>query len=190
MYLIVGLGNPGTKYQNTRHNIGFDVVTELSRKWMSSDPSKKSFGSLVESGFVSQEKCVLALPQKYMNRSGQPVASLQGYYKIPNDKIIVVHDDLDLDSGTVRCKRNGGHGGHNGLRDIIQHLGKDFLRIRVGIGRPPQGWETSNYVLGRWTTSEKEHLEKTISTALDAIESILTEGVQNAMNKFNIRNTN
>ena len=189
MYLIVGLGNPGKKYNETRHNIGFDVVTDLANSWSGSEPNKKSFGSLVSDCSIKNQNTILALPQQFMNRSGQPVASLKGYYKIPNDNIIVVHDDLDLESGVVRCKRKGGHGGHNGLRDIIKHIGNDFLRIRVGIGRPPEGWETANYVLGRWNSKEIETLEQMKDESIRAIESILQDGIDATMNKFNIRNT-
>jgi peptidyl-tRNA hydrolase, PTH1 family len=189
MYLIIGLGNPGKKYNGTRHNIGFDVVTSLANCWNGAEPNKKSFGALVSDCSIKGESTLLALPQQYMNRSGQPVASLKGYYKIPNDNIIVVHDDLDLESGVVRCKKNGGHGGHNGLRDIIKHVGNDFLRIRVGIGRPPTGWETSNYVLGRWNAKENDILGQIKDDAVRAIEGILQDGIDATMNKFNIRNS-
>ena len=190
MYLIVGLGNPGKKYNGTRHNIGFDVVMDLAERWNLSAPTKKSFGSLVSDGIVAGHKCILALPQQYMNRSGQPVASLQGYYKIPNENIIVIHDDLDLDFSLIRCKQKGGHGGHNGLRDIIKHIGNEFLRVRFGVGRPPQGWDTANYVLGKWNAAEKSTLQDAKEDAVNALEAILKEGIEPAMNKFNIRNPN
>jgi PTH1 family peptidyl-tRNA hydrolase len=189
MYLIVGLGNPGKKYNETRHNIGFDVVTSLASRWNCSEPNKKSFGALVVDCSIKDQNTLLALPQQYMNKSGQPVSSLRGYFKIPNANVIVVHDDLDLDGGVVRCKKNGGHGGHNGLRDIIKHIGNDFLRIRVGIGRPPTGWETSNYVLGRWNAKENDALEQMKEDSVRAIESILQDGIDATMNKFNIRNS-
>jgi PTH1 family peptidyl-tRNA hydrolase len=189
MFLIVGLGNPGKKYNSTRHNIGFDVVSELSSSYGLSI-GKKLFGALVGDGVIAGQRCVLALPQKFMNRSGQPVASAQGYYKISSDKVIVVHDDLDIDFGSVRCKQKGGHGGHNGLRDIIQHIGNDFLRVRVGVGRPPEGWETANYVLGKWNAQEKQSLSTVIDDAQRAIEMVLQEGIHTAMNTFNIRHSN
>ena len=105
-------------------------------------PSKKKSNSLVSDVRIGDANCILALPQQFMNRSGQPVASLMGYYKIPSEKVVVVHDELDIPFGDVRLKQQGGHGGHNGLRDIIQHIGKNFIRVRVGVGRPPKGWDT------------------------------------------------
>lgn len=190
MFLIVGLGNPGRKYKDTRHNIGFEVVSELATRWGLSEPGKKQFGSLVSDGLIAGKKCMIALPQQFMNRSGQPVASLQGYYKLGNDQTIVVHDDMDIEFGTVRCKQHGGHGGHNGLRDIIRHIGQEFLRIRAGIGRPPENWDSANYVLGKWTASESSQLGLLRDDSCDAIESILREDIHAAMNKFNIRNSN
>jgi PTH1 family peptidyl-tRNA hydrolase len=187
MYLVVGLGNPGAKFTDTRHNIGFDVVealvSRLSLSW-----GRESNGALVTDGRIAGEKVIFALPQKYMNRSGQPVASLQGYYKLASSQIIVVHDDMGIDFGAVRLKQKGGHGGHNGLRDIIQHIGDQFLRVRIGIGRPPGSWDSANFVLGKWRKEEGEDLESIIDTSIHSIEAIIEDDVQNAMQKFNIRN--
>ena len=176
------------KYLNTRHNIGFDVVNELAVRNCVDLPSKKKSNSLVSDVRIGEENCILALPQQFMNRSGQPVASLMGYYKIPSQKVVVVHDELDIPFGDVRLKQQGGHGGHNGLRDIIQHIGKDFIRVRVGVGRPPNGWNTANYVLGRWTKIEMTGLVDLKIDACNAIESVLKIGVLDAMQTVNAKN--
>ena len=190
MHLIVGLGNPGTKYQQTRHNIGFDVVDCLSSRW-SAPCSTKQFGALIIKARVANASTVLAKPQTYMNRSGQPTVSLKGYYRIESDSVVVIHDDLDIPFGQLRVKRGGGHGGHNGLRDIKRVFGgEDFIRVRCGVSRPPEGWETANYVLGRWTSDEQSHLADVVSTAADAAECILSDGVAAAMNRFNVRINN
>ena len=188
MKLIVGLGNPGRKYVKTRHNVGFDVVDLLAERWGLSAPTKKQLGSLVSSGPIADEKCVLALPQSFMNRSGQPVASLMGYYKLKPQDVIVVHDEIALDFNVVRCKKGGGHGGHNGLRDIVQHIGKDFLRIRMGVGAQPEGWDLANYVLSKWNTTENDSLDSYLDLGIDAIESIIKDGIVQSMNRFNVRN--
>jgi len=187
MWLLVGLGNPGRKYQNTRHNVGFMVVKELSGRWGIDPTSKKQLGAMVGDGSVKFQRCLTVQPQSFMNRSGQPVASLAGYFKTGVEQIVVMHDDLDLPYGTVRCKVGGGHGGHNGLRDISKHIGQEYLRVRVGIGRPPNGWDTADWVLGRWSTDEQQGLPTVLATASDAVESILSDGVVEAMNRFNVR---
>ena len=188
--LIVGLGNPGTSYVKTRHNIGFDIVEVLAARWGLRSPSKKQWGCLVSDGQIAGEKAILALPQSYMNRSGQPVASMMGYFKCKPQDIIVIHDELSLAFGAVRCKVGGGHGGHNGLRDIIKHIGKDFNRVRFGIGRPPANWDPAKFVLAKWRDAEQAELESYINHGSDAIESILRDGVDMAMNRFNVRPRN
>jgi PTH1 family peptidyl-tRNA hydrolase len=188
MFLVVGLGNPGSKYAMTRHNVGFDIVNEFASRHLISWNGRVKNGALVADGRLGDQKVILALPQQYMNRSGQPVASLQGYYKLSASQIIVVHDEMSLDFGTIRLKQKGGHGGHNGLRDIIQHVGNQFLRVRVGIGRPPSGWDPANFVLGKWSSSEKDELESLIDSSVFAIERIIQSDVQVAMREFNTRN--
>ncbi len=184
MKLVVGLGNPGRRYAWTRHNAGVQVVERLGRRW-SIATTTKELGSLVGHGAVAHERAVLVLPQSFMNRSGQPVASLLGYYKRGIDDLVVVHDELDLPFGSVRVKQGGGHRGHNGLRDIIKHLGADFTRVRVGLGRPPEGWDPADFVLGRWTDAERSDLDGVIDTAADAVEEILCHGVDAAITRFN-----
>ena len=130
---------------------------------------------------------MLARPQKFMNLSGQPVASLMGYHKLKPEQVVVVHDDMGLPFGTVRLRGGGGHGGHNGLRDLISHIGQHFPRIRVGIGRPQTGWDPADFVLGKWTGEEVARLPNVIDTGSDAAEAILSGGLIAAMNKFNVR---
>ena len=186
MFMVVGLGNPGRRYVETRHNVGFAVIETLAQRW-TIPADGKQLGALVGSGRVSNGKAMLVRPQSFMNRSGTPVRSLMGYYKLETDKVVVVHDDLDLPFGRVQIKRGGGHGGHNGLRDINKHAGPEYARVRMGVGRPPEGWDTADYVLGKWSSSETNELESILGKGADAVESILRDGVDAAMNVVNVR---
>ena len=186
MFLVVGLGNPGRRYVRTRHNVGFKVIENLQERWQIQGESAQ-LGALVGSGMIASTRVTLARPQKFMNRSGHPVASIAGYYKLADKDVIVVHDDVDLPFGQVRVKRGGGHGGHNGLRDIIKHFGRDFPRIRVGVGRPPEGWDTADYVLGKWGPSEQDEVSHMVDQASNAVEAVLRDGLEAAMNQFNTR---
>ena len=186
MFLVLGLGNPGRKYASTRHNVGFLVVERLAERWNTS-VDKKHFGALVGNALIGRTPATLAMPQSYMNLSGQPAASLRGFYKLDNDKIVVVHDDLDIPFGDVRVKTGGGHGGHNGLRDLNKCLGNDYHRVRVGVSRPPEGWDTADYVLGKWSTEESQALADVVDDAADAVEAVLADGALAAMNHFNQR---
>lgn len=187
MRFVAGLGNPGRKYEGTRHNVGFLVVDRLVERW-NIDCTKVQHGALVGSGPIRHEKAVLFKPQTFMNRSGHPARSVVGYFKGQIDDLIVVHDELDLPFGAVRIKLGGGHGGHNGLRDLHKHMGgPGYLRVRVGIGRPPEGWETADYVLGKWNATEKDSLAGVVDTAADGVELLLAEGLEAAMNRFNVR---
>ena len=187
MFLVVGLGNPGRRYDGTRHNVGFDVVDRLCSRWGIDPTGRAQFGSLISDGVVAGTRALLARPQKYMNCSGQPVASLLGYYKLSAERVVVVHDEMGHPFGAVRCQAGGGHGGHNGLRDLIQHIGREFLRVRVGIGRPPSGWDPADYVLGKWSSSEQPQHGELVDTSSDAVESILRDGLIAAQNRFNVR---
>ena len=187
MKLIVALGNPGNKYKSTRHNAGFDVAHVLQQRWAMPALTRKLLGSLVSDGRIVNDKCLVALPQSFMNRSGQPVASLMGYFKLNVSELIVIHDEMSLDFSVVRCKSGGGHGGHNGLRDIIKHIGPDFLRVRMGVGKPPPNWDTANYVLSKWTNDESKEIPSFMERGADAVESILRDGIDSAMNHFNTR---
>lgn len=183
MFLVVGLGNPGARYASTRHNIGFDVAAALAARW-SLPEARSQYGCLLQDGQIAQQRALLAQPQKYMNLSGQPVASLMGYYKVPLDRVVVVHDEMGLPWAAVRARAGGGHGGHNGLRDLIAHIGAGFVRVRVGIGRPPKGWDPADFVLGRWSGEEQAALEGVVDTACTVVECILQEGLVIAQNRF------
>ena len=173
--VVVGLGNPGRSYERTRHNVGFLVVDELARRYGGSWRAKKK----AEAAPVSLErrKVTLLKPTTYMNNSGAALAGCKA------EQLVVLHDDLDLPAGTVRVKVGGGAGGHNGLRSIIQHLGNDFVRVRIGIGRPPVGVTVTDYVLGRMEEAVKE----SVSLAADAVEVLIESGSEAAMNQFNVR---
>ena len=184
-HLIVGLGNPGKKYEGTRHNAGFMALELLARRHSISLGTKK-FKSALGTGFVMNHPVVLLEPQTFMNLSGQSVQPAAAFYSVTPDRIIVVHDELDLDTGVVRVKSGGGHGGHNGLRDIIAKLGgeRGFTRIRVGIGRPSRG-DVTSWVLGGFSKSEAPALDDALYRAADAIEAIVERGVTAAQNDFN-----
>ncbi len=185
MWLLVGLGNPGSKYQHTRHNAGFLVVDEVARRWRVS-LGKARLGAITGRGEVARSPVLLAQPQGYMNRSGVPTGALQRFHEVPVERVVVIHDDLDLPLGAVRIKRGGGHGGHNGLRNLHEHIGADYLRVRVGISRPSDE-DSVDWVLGRWSDEEREVLPRIIERGADAIEAIITDGVTAAMNVFNVR---
>ena len=185
--LIVGLGNPGRRYARTRHNAGFMVVDRLAQRW-GANCDRKQLGALVDRVRIDGQDAYLVKPQSFMNLSGQPTVSLAGYYKVPRSKVLVVHDDLDLSFGTVKLKVGGGHGGHNGLKDLTQKLGgPDYIRVRVGVSRPPSGWDTADYVLSKFTSDEQVQLDSVIDAAADAVEAVLTEGPRQAMNRVNAR---
>ena len=189
MHLVLGLGNPGAKYARTRHNAGFLVVDRLADRW-GARVERRQFGALVDKTRVGSADAVLAKPQKFMNLSGESATSLRGYYKVEIGDMVVVHDDVDIPFGDIRVKSGGGHGGHNGLRNIQAKIGSnDFVRVRFGVSRPPPGWETANYVLGQWHASETEQLDALVDWAADAVEAVLRDGTRRAMNDINGRST-
>jgi len=182
--LVVGLGNPGPRYADTRHNVGFRVVERLGRRW--SIPLTRAWsGSVMGDGLLGQQRSLLAMPQQFMNCSGAPVAALMGFYKVPAERMVVVHDDMDLPFARTRVRLGGGHGGHNGLRDILRLVTEPFLRVKVGVGRPPTGWNPADYVLATWNDDEKSVLDQLLDTACDAVESLIQHGLQQTMNLFN-----
>lgn len=187
MYLVVGLGNPGRRYEKTRHNAGFLVADRLAaRAGVSCD--RAQLGALVCRVPLAGADLVVAKPQAFMNLSGQPASSLRGLYKVEVADCIVVHDDLDIPFGDVRIKVGGGHGGHNGLRDLNAKLGgPEYVRVRFGVSRPPEGWDTADYVLTTWSAREQVELEALVDRAADAVEAVLRDGVARAMNSFNTR---
>lgn len=189
MYLIVGLGNPGEKYQHNRHNVGFQCVSELARKHGLTWDGKRANARLAE-GMINGVKVALARPQTYMNESGRAVVGLINWYKIdPLSELLVIYDDLDLPLGTIKLRTQGSSGGQRGMQSIIQQLGKQqFPRLRFGIGRPPEGWEVINYVLGNWNPSEREILPTLYDRAVAACEAMIRDGVIKAMNEVNGEN--
>ena len=174
MHLVVGLGNPGRRYADTRHNAGFLVIDRLAERWGAS-LGKRQFKADVGPARISSSPAVLCKPQTYMNLSGEAVASLRGYYKASNAEVVVVHDDVDLPFGDIRTKVGGGHGGHNGLRDLSKRIGPDYVRVRFGVGRPPEGWDTADFVLAKWTRDESRQLADAVDQAADAVERVLQE---------------
>ncbi len=171
----MGLGNPGRSYARTRHNVGFLVADELASRYGGDWRSKKKAEAAPVS--IGAANATLLKPTTYMNNSGVAVLD----YKL--DQLVVIHDDLDLPAGDIRVKVGGGHGGHNGLRSIFQHLGKEFVRVRVGIGRPPVGVAPVDYVLGRMDSAVRD----AVSLAADAVEAVIEKGPEAAMNHFNTR---
>ncbi|MCB9662541.1 MAG: aminoacyl-tRNA hydrolase [Alphaproteobacteria bacterium] len=186
MHVVVGLGNPGARYADTRHNVGFLVVDTLARRAATSI-DRTQHGALTGKAVVGGQPTVLAKPQQFMNLSGGPTQRLASFYDVPVDKVVVVHDEVDLPFGDVRVKKGGGHGGHNGIRDIVKHLGADCIRVRVGVSRPPEGWDTADYVLGRWSADEHAELPEVVDRAADAVEAVVRSGPVEAMNHFNTR---
>lgn len=185
MYIIVGIGNPGREYAGTIHNIGFDVVTNLSDRYDIS-LSRTGFKSKLGQGFIEGEKVLLLKPQTYVNLSGEAIVEAVNFYKIdiPNE-LIVIQDDIDLNPGTIRIKRKGTAGGHNGLKNIISHVGNNFVRIKVGVGAKPEGWDLKDYVLSKFNNDEEPLIREVIKEAADATVSVLKTGVEATMNKYN-----
>jgi PTH1 family peptidyl-tRNA hydrolase len=180
--LIAGLGNPGKKYEQTRHNAGFWFVDEVARRYAVRFRAESRFASEVASCQIDAQECRLQKPQEFMNRSGRPVAALAAFYRISRPAILVVHDDLDLPPGTVRFKQNGGHGGHNGLRDLIPSLGgNDFLRLRIGIGHPGHRDDVIGYVLRPAAREEQAAIEDAIEAALGVLSDVITGNLEAAM---------
>ncbi len=185
MKIIVGLGNPGRKYEHTRHNAGFMAIDELARL-LRIELLQEKHHALIGKARMGPEEAILAKPQTYMNESGRAVgALLRSAYAEASD-LIVLHDELDLALGAVRIKAGGGHGGHNGLRSIIEHTGTaDFVRVRIGIGRPEQGIDPADYVLSPFLAGERQAVPEIMARAAEAARAIVVEGPARAMNSFN-----
>jgi PTH1 family peptidyl-tRNA hydrolase len=184
MYLIVGLGNPGNRYKDTRHNIGFMVLEKIARRW-EVDLKQKSFNALWNRGKIADINILLGMPQTYMNLSGNAVRELLAYFKVDINKLIVIHDDLDLPFGTIRLKTGGGDAGHKGLKSIIACLGSaDFMRIGKPFGKQP----VEDYVLQRFGQEESDLLHQSIQIASEATTDIVTSGMQQAMAKYHTKN--
>lgn len=185
MYLIVGLGNPEEKYSNTRHNMGFDVINELSNQ-INVKVSKSKFDAFYGMGEIDTKKVILVKPQTFMNSSGESVIKFKKFYKISNKNIIIIYDDMDLNIGNIRLKAKGGPGTHNGMKSVVQNLNtEEFIRVRVGIGTPKYKNDIVNYVLEPIPNGERKILDEGIIKAKDSIIEILKNGIDTAMNKFN-----
>jgi len=185
MYVIAGLGNPGKKYENTRHNIGFITLDFLADRH-DIKINKIKHKALVGEGRISGQKVLLVKPQTYMNLSGESLREVMDYYKVDIEEMIVIYDDIDLEAGAVRIRKKGGPGTHNGMKSIVQHLGSDFPRIRMGIGKDRKG-DLADFVLGGFTKEDREVLEPAVERAALAVEMYVGEGIEKAMNKYNIK---
>lgn len=177
---IVGLGNPGSKYEMTRHNAGFWFVDELARHFGGSFRSESRFKSQHCKVAIDGRAVHLLKPQTYMNKSGLAITSLAKYYKIPPERILVVHDELDLEPGIARLKKGGGHGGHNGLRDTISHIGKEFHRLRVGVGHPGHRDQVVHYVLNKASLADQQAIDQALGRSEDAVRVALEKGLEAA----------
>lgn len=188
MYLIAGLGNPGKEYAGTRHNMGYSVITELAKRHDIS-ASEQRMKTLYGKGRIGSERVILAEPLTYMNLSGESVRSMCEYFKVdPFAELIVIYDDISLAPGQIRVRPGGSAGGHNGMKSIIKMLGgEQFMRIRVGIGEKPKGWDLADYVLGRPSAEEQVLLADAFVRAADAVEMIISRGVDAAMNIYNAK---
>ena len=185
MYLIVGLGNPESEYARTRHNMGFDVINKIAKKY-DIEVNKTKFKALYGTGMINGEKVILVKPQTYMNLSGEAVQEFVNFYKVAEKDILVIYDDMDTEAGKIRIRRSGGPGTHNGMKSVVSSLNSEnFMRIRVGIGKPIFKEAMINYVIGHVPDEEFEVLQKGVNIASDAVEEVIKNGVDIAMNKFN-----
>ena len=189
MFLIAGLGNPGRQYEKPRHNMGFDTIDELidrHRIPQGGIAHKAMYGK----GMIAGEKVLAVKPLTYMNLSGESLRECVNYYKLdPETQMIVIYDDIDLEPGQIRIRKKGSAGGHNGIKSIIAQLGtQNFYRIKVGVGAKPKGWDLADYVLGRFSSDERIAVDKAIEEAADAVEMILKDGIEAAMNHYNRKN--
>jgi PTH1 family peptidyl-tRNA hydrolase len=186
-WLVVGLGNPGNRYRNTRHNVGFMTIESLAATWgilLAEEKFQARFGR----GKIAGIAAILAEPLGYMNRSGPPVRQLADYFRITSDSLLVVHDDIDLAFGRLKLKEKGGHGGHNGVRSLMEAFGGgNFVRLRIGIGRSATDGSVTDHVLGRYRKEERKLLDPILDSAREAVAVVLTEGLAVAMNRFNDR---
>ncbi|XCP86727.1 aminoacyl-tRNA hydrolase [Roseburia hominis] len=186
MFIIAGLGNPDDRYKGTRHNVGFDVIDLLAEKYNIPVDTRKH-RAYIGKGIIAGQKVILAKPQTYMNLSGESIISLVEYYKVdPEEELLVIHDDISLDVGQLRIRKKGSAGGHNGLKNIIAHLGTNvFPRIKVGVGEKPKGYDLADYVLGHFSKGERGQMEEAYGLAAEAAALIVNREVDQAMNEYN-----
>lgn len=186
MFIIVGLGNPTKEYTNTRHNIGFDVIDTIAEE-LGISVLEKKHKALIGKGILEGMKIILVKPQTYMNLSGESIRELIDYYKVEEKmELIVIYDDISLDVGQLRIRKKGSAGGHNGIKSILNHLGHDeFLRIKMGVGEKPKGYDLADYVLGHFTKEEREQMDESCKKALEAIKLMVKDDTAQAMNLYN-----
>lgn len=182
MFLIAGLGNPGEKYKNTRHNVGFLVIDEIAKNTSTSNINNSNFKAITQ----KSNNTLLVKPQTFMNLSGESILSIADYYGIDNNEIIIIHDDLDLPFGALKFKIGGGHGGHNGLRSIDSHIGQDYIRVRVGIGKPTNK-EVADYVLSDFSKEESNKLEDIIPHIVKAVTALQNETLAKVQSAFTLK---
>ena len=185
MYLIVGLGNPESDYSKTRHNMGFNVINKISEKY-GIEVNKNKFKGLVGNGMIEGEKVILLKPQTFMNLSGESVIEAMNFYKITEEELIIIYDDIDIEPGNIRIRRNGSAGTHNGMKSIVENLKtENFCRVRVGIGKPTGHTDMISYVIGHIPEEDAKMLDEGTTIAKDAVIEIIKNGIDSAMNKFN-----
>ncbi len=186
MYIIAGLGNPGREYEHTRHNCGFDCIDELA-DLLGVAVVKHEHRAITGAGYIEGEKVLLVKPQTYMNKSGESLAELLGFYKLdPARSLIVLYDDIDLEPGQLRVRGSGSAGGHNGMKDIIKNLGtQEFARVRIGVGAKPPQWDLADHVLGHFSPEDRQKMDESIEQAARTVITIVTEGITPAMNRVN-----
>ncbi|AEV67065.1 peptidyl-tRNA hydrolase [Acetivibrio clariflavus DSM 19732] len=183
--VVIGLGNPGPRYENTRHNVGFDTIDRLSKKHNIA-VTKVKYKAVIGDGNIGGHRVLLVKPQTFMNLSGESVREIIEWYKVPVKNIIIIYDDIDLPVGKIRIRPKGSAGTHNGMRSVIYQIqSEDFPRIRIGIDKPPQGWELADFVLSKFSADERKSVEEAIENAADAVEVILNSGIDKAMNRYN-----
>ncbi len=187
IFVVVGLGNPGKQYEQTKHNVGFLVIDKLAETY-EIPMTKLQHKALVGSGTIKGKKVLLVKPQTFMNLSGESVREIVNFYKVPQERFIVIYDDTSLPMGQIRLREKGSHGGHNGIRNIIQLMGTDvFGRVKVGIGEKPNGWDLADYVLAKFEQDDLPLMQEGMDKAKQAVEWILSRGMQDAMNRMNQR---
>ncbi|MFI8906346.1 aminoacyl-tRNA hydrolase [Streptomyces albidoflavus] len=188
-WLVVGLGNPGPEYAGNRHNVGFMVADLLASRAGGKFKAHKSRAQVLEARIGApgpgSRRIVLAKPQSYMNLSGGPVTALRDFYKVPTDRIVAVHDELDIDYGALRLKLGGGDNGHNGLKSMTKSLGPDYHRVRFGIGRPPGRMQVADFVLKDFSSTERKELDYFVDRAADAVEALVAAGLERAQSSYN-----
>jgi len=185
LYVIAGLGNPGNRYDNTRHNVGFEAVDLLAHKY-SISITRLKFKALSGEGVIGGKRVLLVKPQTFMNLSGESLREIMEWYKLPIDRLLVIYDDIDLEMGKIRVRGKGSSGTHNGMKSIIYQLQNDgFPRVRIGIGKPPAGWDLADYVLSKFGSESKKVMSESIEKACEAVSTFLSSDLNSAMNSYN-----